>query len=56
MFSNQPNQITLVFTEQQIAVLNVAFALAPYGQVAPLIDSINKQIQAQLAPQKESKE
>lgn len=56
MFNSQTQQFTLVLSEQQLSVLNVAFALAPYGQVAPLIANINKQIQLQLAPKEEKAE
>ena len=38
--------ITLNFTEQQLSVIDRALAQMPYGQVAPIIADINKQLQA----------
>jgi hypothetical protein len=38
--------ITLNFTPQELAVLNDALMQMPYGRVAPLVQNINKQIQA----------
>jgi hypothetical protein len=37
--------ITLTFTPQELAVINRALMLAPYGEVAPVVQSINKQLQ-----------
>lgn len=39
--------ITLTFTEQQIQILNAALIEVPYRLAAPLISSINSQIQDQ---------
>lgn len=41
--------ISLSFSSEQLSVINAALMLAPYGQVAPVITEINKQIQEQLA-------
>jgi hypothetical protein len=38
--------ITLTFTPQELAVINKALMLAPYGEVAPVVHSINQQLQA----------
>ena len=43
-----PESVTITLTQQQLNIISNAFALAPYGQVAPLINEINKQIQDQL--------
>jgi hypothetical protein len=37
--------ITLILTPQELAVINNALMLAPYGVVAPVIQSINQQLQ-----------
>jgi hypothetical protein len=37
--------IILTFTPQELAVINRALMLAPYGEVAPVVQSINKQLQ-----------
>jgi hypothetical protein len=37
--------ITLTLTPQELAVINRALMLAPYGEVAPVVQSINKQLQ-----------
>jgi hypothetical protein len=37
--------ITLTLTPQELAVINRALMLAPYGEVAPVIQSINQQLQ-----------
>lgn len=37
--------ITLVLSPEQLAVINRALLAAPYGEVAPLINEINAQIQ-----------
>lgn len=39
--------ITLTLTPQELAVINRALMLAPYGEVAPVIHSINQQLQKQ---------
>ena len=39
--------ITLSFTQEQLQVLNAALVEAPYRVAAPLIASINSQIQRQ---------
>lgn len=41
------NQITLSFTQEQLQVLNTALLEVPYRLAAPLISSINNQIQQQ---------
>jgi hypothetical protein len=41
------NQITLTFTQEQLQVLNSALGDVPYRVAAPLIASINSQIQRQ---------
>jgi hypothetical protein len=41
------NPITLTFTQQQLQVLNTALGDVPYRVAAPLIASINSQIQQQ---------
>lgn len=47
--------ITLTFTPQELAIINDALVQMPYGRVALLIQSINKQIQeAQTQPPQES--
>jgi len=38
-------KMTLEFSAEQLQTLNAALMLLPYGQVAPLIADINKQIQ-----------
>lgn len=40
--------VTLTFTEQEMKVINDALMKAPFGEVAPVINSINKQIQEQI--------
>lgn len=40
---------TLTFNQQQLAVLNRALMLAPYGEVAPVVQAINEQLNAQTA-------
>jgi hypothetical protein len=40
-------QITLTFTQEQLQVLNAALGEVPYRVAAPLIISINSQIQQQ---------
>jgi hypothetical protein len=37
--------ITLTFTQQELTAINRALMLAPYGEVAPVVHSINQQIQ-----------
>jgi hypothetical protein len=37
--------ITLTLTPQELAVINKALMLAPYGEVAPVVQSINQQLQ-----------
>lgn len=37
--------ITLTLTPQELAVINRALMLAPYGEVAPVVQSINQQLQ-----------
>jgi hypothetical protein len=37
--------ITLTLTPQELAVINKALMLAPYGEVAPVVHSINQQLQ-----------
>jgi hypothetical protein len=37
--------ITLVLTPQELAVINRALMLPPYGEVAPVVQSINQQLQ-----------
>lgn len=39
------DRITLTFSAQEMAILNKALFLAPYGEVAPIVNSINTQIQ-----------
>ena len=39
--------ITLTLTPQELAVINRALMLAPYGEVAPVVQAINKQLQDQ---------
>jgi len=39
--------ITLTFTQEQLQVLNAALVEVPYRLAAPLISSINSQIQRQ---------
>lgn len=41
------NTITLSFTQEQLQVLNAALLEVPYRLAAPLISSINSQIQRQ---------
>ena len=41
--------ITLILTPQELAVINKALMLAPYGEVAPVVHSINQQLQAKKA-------
>ena len=41
------NKITLTFTQEQLQVLNAALVEIPYRIAAPLISSINSQIQKQ---------
>ena len=41
------NTLTLVFTREQLQVLNAALLEVPYRLAAPLISSINSQIQRQ---------
>ncbi len=41
------NHITLSFTQEQLQVLNAALLEVPYRLAAPLISSINNQIQQQ---------
>ena len=41
------NTITLTFTQEQLQVLNAALVEIPYRVAAPLISSINSQIQQQ---------
>ena len=36
--------ITLTLTPQELAVINKALMLAPYGEVAPVVQSINQQL------------
>jgi alpha-D-ribose 1-methylphosphonate 5-triphosphate synthase subunit PhnG len=48
--------ITLNFTQQELAVLNDALMQMPYGRVAPLVQNINKQIQAAQQQQQPSQE
>lgn len=38
------NTYTLTFTPQQLAVINKALMLAPYGEVAPVVQAINDQL------------
>lgn len=38
------NTVTISFTYDQLNVLNSVLALGPYGQVAPLIADINRQL------------
>ena len=40
-------QITLTFTQEQLHILNAALGDVPYRVAAPLIASINSQIQRQ---------
>lgn len=42
--------IVLTFTPDQLAVIDRALAQMPYGQVAPLIADINRQITDAQAP------
>jgi hypothetical protein len=37
-------KVTLVFTQQQLSIINSALVQMPFIQVAHLIDQINKQI------------
>lgn len=41
------NTITLTFTQEQLQILNAALGEIPYRIAAPLIGSINSQIQSQ---------
>lgn len=41
------NTITLTFTQEQLQILNAALGEIPYRIAAPLIGSINSQIQRQ---------
>lgn len=41
------NTLTLAFTQEQLQVLNTALLEVPYRLAAPLISSINSQIQRQ---------
>lgn len=41
------NSITLSFTQEQLQILNAALLEVPYRLAAPLISSINSQIQKQ---------
>lgn len=41
--------VQLTFTQEQLTVMNAAFSLAPFGQIAPLVTEINRQISQQIA-------
>lgn len=41
------NTYTLTLTPQQLAVINKALMLAPYGEVAPVVQAINEQLNPQ---------
>lgn len=56
MSQNQLNSVNITLTQQQLNVISSAFALAPYGQVAPLVAEINRQIQEQIANSDEVRE
>lgn len=43
------SQFTLIFTKEQLQVLNAALIEIPFRVAAPLIEQINQQIQAQLS-------
>jgi len=43
--------VTLTLNQQELAVISKALMLAPYGEVAPVINSINQQIQVAQAAQ-----
>ena len=47
------NPITLTFTPEQMQVLNAALLEVPYKLAAPLISSINSQIQRQFDARKD---
>lgn len=47
--------ITLSFTQEQLQVLNTALLEVPYRLAAPLISSINSQIQRQFDKREEQK-
>lgn len=38
------NSVTLTLTAQQLSVINRALMLAPYGEVAPVVQAINEQL------------
>jgi hypothetical protein len=42
------NTFTLKLTEQHLSVLSSALLKHPYGEAAPVVNEINKQIQEQL--------
>ena len=47
------SQVTLSFTQDQLQFLNVALLEVPYKLAAPLISSINSQIQRQFDARKD---
>ena len=49
MFGNNMTTVQLTFTQDQLNVMNAAFSLAPFGQIAPLVTEINRQISQQIA-------
>ena len=46
---------TFTFTEQEANYMLQALAAKPYGEVAPLFSKLQKQVQAQVDPEKEAK-
>ena len=42
----------LAFTQEQLLLIDRALCALPYGQVAPLIQSINDQLKAKEQPEK----
>ena len=47
---------TFTFTEQEANYMLQALAAKPYGEVAPLISKLQKQVQAQVHPEEAEKE
>ena len=45
---------TFTFTEQEANLMLQALASRPYGEVAPLISKLQKQVQAQVHPEEEA--
>lgn len=55
MASEDQKEYTLKLTAQQIQTVGNALAAQPYGQVAPLLAEIQKQISDQDKPKKQPK-